>query len=104
MTFLFGRTENGILRIAFDKPRRRKMAVLKYFTPLLAAGAMLSYAASTWSAYKYPDKPVKIVVPFSAGGQFDIVTRMLGQFAAKELSQPVIVENSPGGGGNIGAA
>jgi tripartite-type tricarboxylate transporter receptor subunit TctC len=80
------------------------MAVLKYFTQVLAAGAMLSCAASAWSADKYPDKPVKIVVPFSAGGQFDIVTRMLGQFAAKELSQPVVIENSPGGGGNIGAA
>ena len=80
------------------------MALIKYLAPLFAAGAMLCSAASAWSADKYPDKPVKIVVPFSAGGQFDIVTRMLGQFAAKELGQPVIVENSPGGGGNIGAA
>ena len=80
------------------------MALIKYLAPLFAAGAMLCSAASASSADKYPDKPVKIVVPFSAGGQFDIVTRMLGQFAAKELGQPVIVENSPGGGGNIGAA
>lgn len=80
------------------------MAVPKFFASLFAAGAMLFCAATAWSAEKYPDRPVKIVVPFSAGGQFDIVTRMLGQFAARELGQPVIVENSPGGGGNIGAA
>lgn len=104
MTFLFDQTENANLRIAFDKPRRRKMALLKYLAPILAAGAMLSSAASAWSADKYPDRPIKIVVPFSAGGQFDIVARMLGQFAAKELPQSVIVENIPGGGGNIGAA
>ena len=79
------------------------MALLKYVAPLFAASAMLCSSVSAWSADKYPDKPVKIVVPFSAGGQFDMVTRMLGQFAAKELGQPVIVENSPGGGGNIGA-
>jgi tripartite-type tricarboxylate transporter receptor subunit TctC len=80
------------------------MTPLTYFTRFLAAGAMLCFAGSVWPADRYPDKPVKIVVPFSAGGQFDIVTRMLAQFAAKDLSQPVIVENSPGGGGNIGAA
>jgi tripartite-type tricarboxylate transporter receptor subunit TctC len=44
------------------------------------------------------------VVPFSAGGQIDIAARMLAQFAAKDLGQSVIVENVPGGGGNIGAA
>lgn len=51
----------------------------------------------------YPDRPIKLVVPFSAGGQFDMVARMLAQFAGTELQQSVIVENVTGGGGNIGA-
>lgn len=80
------------------------MIGFKRLTRMLAAGAMLSCAALASAAGKYPDKPVKLVVPFSAGGQFDIAARMLAQFASKELGQAVIVENVPGGGGNIGAA
>ena len=80
------------------------MIGFKRLSRMLAAGAMLSCAALASAAGKYPDKPVKLVVPFSAGGQFDIAARMLAQFASKELGQAVIVENVPGGGGNIGAA
>jgi tripartite-type tricarboxylate transporter receptor subunit TctC len=80
------------------------MTGFKQLSRMLAAGAMLSCAALACAAGKYPDKPVKLVVPFSAGGQFDIAARMLAQFASKELGQAVIVENVPGGGGNIGAA
>jgi tripartite-type tricarboxylate transporter receptor subunit TctC len=80
------------------------MIGFKRLSRMLAAGAMLSCTALAGAAGKYPDKPVKLVVPFSAGGQFDIAARMLAQFASKELGQSVIVENVPGGGGNIGAA
>jgi tripartite-type tricarboxylate transporter receptor subunit TctC len=80
------------------------MTGFKQLSRMLAAGAMLSCAALACAAGKYPDKPVKLVVPFSAGGQFDIAARMLAQFASKELGQAVIIENVPGGGGNIGAA
>lgn len=80
------------------------MIEFKRLTRMFAAGAMLSCAVLASAAGKYPDKPVKLVVPFSAGGQFDIAARMLAQFASRELGQAVIVENVPGGGGNIGAA
>lgn len=79
------------------------MIGFKRLSRMLAAGAMLSCAALAGAAGKYPEKTVKLVVPFSAGGQFDIAARMLAQFASKELGQSVIVENVPGGGGNIGA-
>src|SRR5262249_60826958 len=51
----------------------------------------------------YPDKPVKIISPFSAGGPADIYARYLGQRLTTPLGQPFVIENRVGGGGIIGA-
>ena len=59
-------------------------------------------SASAFSAY--PDKPVKIIVPYSAGGAADTTARLIGQKLADRIGQPVIVENKPGASGTIGAA
>jgi tripartite-type tricarboxylate transporter receptor subunit TctC len=54
-------------------------------------------------AQLYPDRPVKIVVPFPAGGTADAVPRLLGDFLSRKWGQAVLIENHSGAGGNVGA-
>src|SRR5438093_8105171 len=53
-------------------------------------------------AQPYPDRPIKIIVPYAAGGAVDIVARNIGQPLAEALKQPVVVDNRPGASANIG--
>lgn len=71
----------------------------------LIAGGLAATALGLGSvaAAAYPDKPIRIIVPFPAGGATDVVARMLGARLGEELGQSVIVENRSGAGGNIGA-
>ena len=52
----------------------------------------------------FPDRPIRVVIPVGAGGGTDIVGRLIGRNLAEALGQPVVVENRPSGGGNVGAA
>ncbi|MGB7541609.1 MAG: tripartite tricarboxylate transporter substrate binding protein [Burkholderiales bacterium] len=70
---------------------------------MLAAALGLAIAASAWPQ-AYPAKPVRIVVPFAAGGATDIITRILAQKLTELWGQTVIVEDRGGAAGNIGAA
>jgi tripartite-type tricarboxylate transporter receptor subunit TctC len=65
---------------------------------------LLLFAAGAASAQsRYPDKPVRITVPFPAGGSNDVLCRILGDKLSQKWGQPVVVENRAGAGGNIGA-
>lgn len=69
----------------------------------LAIGASALFAAGTAQAQPYPNRPVKIIVPYPGGGTSDILARAIGQKLTEVLGQPVIVENKPGANGNLGA-
>lgn len=62
---------------------------------LLAAGAVAAQA--------YPDRPIRLIVPFTPAGATDVLARLIGDALGKRLGQPVVIENRPGAGGNIGA-
>jgi len=71
----------------------------------LAGVALLALALTTWPALAqdYPVRPVKIVVPFPAGGTADVMPRIFADWLSRKWGQPVIVEDRAGAGGNIGA-
>jgi tripartite-type tricarboxylate transporter receptor subunit TctC len=68
-----------------------------------AASLLLLLAAATGAqAQSYPTKPVKIIVPFTAGSATDILARLVGEQLGRSLGQPFVVENKPGAGGIVG--
>src|SRR4051812_29320130 len=71
---------------------------------LTAAAAALAAAALPWPAFAddYPSRPVRIVAGFAAGGGVDVTARLIGQWLSGRLGQPFVIENRPGGGGNVG--
>ncbi len=76
---------------------------MKKFASIAAAAlAALLHANVASAADNYPNKPVRVVVPFAAGGPTDIVTRKVTELLSARLGQPVIVDNRPGGSTLIG--
>lgn len=80
-----------------DDPSRRRL-----FMQILGAQGLLALApASLLAQARFPSQPVKIIVPFAAGGLADISMRLVGQRLAERLGQGVIIENRPGAGGVV---
>jgi tripartite-type tricarboxylate transporter receptor subunit TctC len=72
--------------------------------PLAAALTALTSTASAQDFHKdWPNRPVTMVVPFAAGGPMDSLARILQPTLGEALGQPIIIENSPGGGGITGS-
>ncbi len=73
------------------------------FLRILFATLIVAIAPSAF-AQDWPSRSLRFVVPFPAGGSADVQTRVLADELSKMLGQPVVIENKPGAGGNIGAS
>src|SRR3954466_9744638 len=62
----------------------------------------LTFATSLSFAQGFPAKPIRFIVPYLTGGTTDLVARTVGEQMSRKLGQPVVIENRPGAGGNIG--
>lgn len=83
----------------------KKRAFLKQlgaFSVLCAAGAVDTMSA--WAQQDYPNKPIRLIVPYPPGGTLDVIARGVGAQISKTLGQQVVVDNRAGAGGNIGLA
>ena len=79
------------------RPRRSALRVL------LAVGAGMAWPALAGAQSSWPDKPIRIVLPFPPGGPSDIVIRLASQRMQAALKQTLVIDNKPGAGGNLGA-
>src|SRR5947209_8853679 len=70
---------------------------------LIVIAALIAAMASSARAQDYPTRPVKIIVPFPAGGSADVVPRIVGEWLSRKWGQAVVIENRPGAAGNIGS-
>ena len=70
----------------------------------LVLGVLALLGTAVQAQANYPNKPIRLLVPFAAGGTTDLIARIVAEPLGRELGQPVIVENKGGGGGSIGAA
>ena len=68
----------------------------------LLALALAPLAGAVHAQAAYPDRPIKLIVPFAPSGSTDLAARLIAEFAGRELGQPIVVENKAGAGGSLG--
>lgn len=95
-------TFHATRRTTSDAARSRRSWLRTAITGICALAAVASMPAAL--AASWPDKPIRIIVPYAPGQGADVLARLLSQDLAKRLNQPIVVENRAGAGGNIGSA
>lgn len=83
----------------FPRPSRGRRAAVRTLAALAAAACA---GPAAWAQGSYPDRPIKLVVPFSPSGSTDMAARLIAEYAGKELGQTIVVENRAGAGGSLG--
>lgn len=73
----------------------------RHFLTIVAAAALAATGSANAQA-AFPDKPIKLIVPFAPGGSTDLAARLVAEFAGRELGQSIVVENKAGAGGSLG--
>ena len=76
---------------------------MRHALPTALLFVALAVVAAPSYAQVYPSRPIRIIVPYPAGGTSDILARSIGQKLSEAWSQPILVENKPGANGNVGA-
>jgi tripartite-type tricarboxylate transporter receptor subunit TctC len=94
--------QRDVAHASADKNKRVAMIRGRFLQLAIAAVVMANLPAGPAIAQQYPDKAVRIVVPFAAGGPTDVVARIVAEGLSEELKQPFIVDNRAGAGGAIG--
>src|SRR5262245_3577543 len=79
------------------------MSWLRYGSVVAAVAAAATFGASSALAQDYPTRPIRLVVVTAAGGLMDVAARVTAEHVGKALAQSIVIENRPGGGGNLGA-
>lgn len=72
------------------------------FGALIATAVSIGFVAEATAQGNYPNRPIRLIVPFAPGGGVDVVTRIVGQKLSENIGQPVLVETKPGAGGLMG--
>ncbi len=92
------------MRTGFARCGVRRAASQLLLLALLAAAPVLAGPAPASAQPKYPDRAIRIVVPFNAGGATDVIARVVSVPLGEVLGQSIVIENRAGAGGNLGAA
>jgi tripartite-type tricarboxylate transporter receptor subunit TctC len=104
MHFAIKRSEIEWWRILMSRGTVRLSALrLRHMAGLVPLLTLSVLSAAAAQAADYPDRAVKVVVPYAAGGTADAIPRLVGEWLSRKWGQPVVIENRTGAAGNIGA-